>query len=131
MKRRMAGWLMVATAVALIAPASAQQASPALPAITITAPANEGTVHSNTGEVSVAVTVAPRLEPGQTIVITLDDREVARGARRRVRLSGVDRGTHLLQARLLDAQGNVLAESDAVTFHLWHASRLFPERKKQ
>jgi hypothetical protein len=127
----MAGWLLVATTVALIAPASTQPASPALPTITITSPAGEDTVHSNTGEVNVAVAVAPRLQPKQTIVITLDDREVARGARRTVRLTGVDRGTHLLQAKLFDAQGNLLAESDVVTFHLWHASRLFPGRTKQ
>ena len=131
MKRRIAGWLLVAMAVALIAPASAQQASNALPTITITAPASEDTVHSNTGEVNVAVSVAPRLDPGQSVVITLDDREVARGARQNVRLTGVDRGTHLLQAKLLDAQGNLLAESDVVTFYLWHASRLFPGRTKQ
>jgi ABC-type uncharacterized transport system auxiliary subunit len=127
--RKLAG-MLIAVAAALTVPASAQQPSPALRTITITAPADDDTVHSNVGNVRVAVTVAPRLAANETIVISLDDREAARGTRRHLQLSGIERGTHLLQARLLDAKGNTLAQSDVVTFHLWQASRLFPSQKK-
>lgn len=118
---------LLATVVLLAAPASAQQG---VRTIAITAPASEETVHSNTGDVNVTLHVAPRLASGEQIALALDDREVARGARTRIRLTGVDRGTHLLQAKLLDADGNTLAQSDVVTFYMWHASKLFPDRKK-
>ncbi|MGE5338948.1 MAG: hypothetical protein ACM3PU_14045 [Gemmatimonadota bacterium] len=98
--------------------------------ISITAPANDETVHSNTGDLDVTVRVSPRPTPNQTVVIALDDHEAARGARSRLHLSGVVRGTHTLQARLVDAQGSVLAQSEPVTFHMWQASKLFPGRKK-
>jgi hypothetical protein len=46
-----------------------------------------------------------------------------------VELDGIDRGSHSLQAVLLDANGNRIAASAPVTFYMWHASRLFPNRK--
>jgi hypothetical protein len=122
--------LFAALLLALSAAAPAQQPPAAARAISITAPAADETIHSNSGDVSVAVTVAPRLARGESIVISLDGRDVARGADQTVPLAGVVRGTHALQARLVDAQGDVLAQSGEVTFHMWQASRLFPTRKK-
>lgn len=116
--------------LALSAAVVAQQPPDAARAISITAPASDETIHSNTGDVSVAVAVTPGLARGESIVIRLDGDEVARGASQTAALAGVVRGTHTLQASLIDAQGNVLAQSGEVTFHMWQASRLFPGRKK-
>jgi hypothetical protein len=43
-------------------------------------------------------------------------------------LRDVARGTHELTVRLLDAQGREVTRTAPVTFHVWHASRLFRNR---
>lgn len=128
MTMRNAVGAMIAVLALLAPPLAAQQASRE---IAVTMPANDQTVHSNTGEVDVAVRMAPPLAAGETIVITLDEREMARGPQRQVQLTGVERGTHVLQARIIDRDGKTVGQSDPVTFHMWQASRLFPARKKQ
>ena len=42
-------------------------------------------------------------------------------------IPGVDRGTHAVQASVVDASGAVRGNSAPVTFHMWRASRLFPK----
>ncbi len=122
--------LGIAVLLLAFASGAAAQTPSAAPTISITAPANDETIHSNTGDLNVAVRVSPRLAPNQTVVIALDDQEAARGARSQLHLAGVVRGTHTLQARVVDAQGNTLAQSDPVSFHMWQASKLFPGRKQ-
>lgn len=128
MTMRNAAGATIAVLALLASPLAAQQASRE---VAMTMPANDQTVHSNTGEVDVAVRVAPRLTAGETIVITLDEREVARGPQQQVQLTGIERGTHVLQARVLGRDGKTIARSEPVTFHMWQASKLFPSRKKQ
>ncbi len=101
-------------------------------AVRIVAPAQDATVHDNQGNVEVAVEVMPALRAaaGDRIVLLLDGRIAASGAKARFRLTGVDRGTHTLQAQVTAADGAVLLASAETAFHLWQASRLFPGRKK-
>lgn len=122
-------WMLLAAAAALVATASALAQSAAPRTIAIKSPLEDETIHSNTGDVPVEVTVAPRLAPKEAILIKLDDREAARGAGSRLQLTGIERGTHRLQAVVVDAQGKPVAQSRIVTFHVWQASRLFPARK--
>jgi hypothetical protein len=97
--------------------------------IAIVRPAAEETVHSNEGNMTVSVGVPRRIAPGNQVVILLDGREVARGAGTSFPLTSVERGSHTLQARVVDGNGNVLVASQPVTFHMWQASQLFPSRK--
>lgn len=97
--------------------------------VTITRPAQDDTVHDNEGNVSVIVAVEPALAPGSELVLLLDDRPAARQRGPVFALMGVERGTHTLQAQVIDARGVTLATSAPVTFHMWQASRLFPGRK--
>ena len=69
------------------------------------------------------------IAPGNQVVILLDGRPVARGATTSFPLAGIERGTHTLQAQVVDGKDNTLVASQAVTFHMWQASKQFPARK--
>jgi hypothetical protein len=92
-------------------------------------PANEETVHDNEGNVVVQVAVSPTLAPGNRIVLLLDGRQVSRQPGTTLALSGVERGTHTLQAQVVDTNGATLVASPPVTFYMWQASRLNPAGK--
>jgi len=96
--------------------------------VAVILPENDATIRDNTGQVRVEVQVVPALDSraGDRVLILLDDR-VQGGplATTRVALAGVDRGTHTLQARVIDAGGTELLASDPVTFHLQRYSQLF------
>jgi hypothetical protein len=98
--------------------------------LAIASPASEETVRSNDGDVRVEIVVIPDLEPGQRIALLLDGEVVARQPSGSFELTALDRGAHTLQAQLVDRAGTVLAASDPVTFYMWRASALFPNRRR-
>jgi hypothetical protein len=123
-------WLLAAAlAGAAVSLPGLAQAPGGYASVAIVQPANEETVHDNEGNVSVQVAVSPRLAPGDRIVLLLDGRPVSQQPGTTLALSGVERGTHTLQAQVVDTNGATLAASQLVTFHMWQASRLFPSRK--
>jgi hypothetical protein len=100
--------------------------------VSIVAPEPDETIHDNNGNLEVKVTVAPPLhtEKGELLTVLLDDEVVASGTRHHFKLTGIDRGDHTLLVQVTAADGKVLAASDKVTFHMWRASRLFPNRAR-
>lgn len=97
--------------------------------LAITSPSPGETVHDNAGNVSVALNVEDGavLPPGYRIRLLLDgEPAVPDGSGTRFQLSGIDRGTHELQALIVDEDGRVLTRSEPVTFSVWQASRLNP-----
>lgn len=96
--------------------------------IAIVQPAAEQTVHSNAGDVRV-VTRASGAAPGSRVRLVVDGRAWLGDADGdAITLTGLDRGTHAIQAELVGADGTVLAASQPVTFYVWQASRLFRHR---
>jgi hypothetical protein len=94
-------------------------------AVTFDAPAQEGTVRDNEGNVKVAVSVVPplRADRGDQIRLTLDGGLVDSDlSTPEVVLAGLDQGTHILQATVTDRAGRVLISSDPVEFYLKHWS---------
>jgi len=90
----------------------------------IVSPTADATVHSNSGEVQVVVQDVPA---GQRIQALLDGGVASLPVDApTIELQGVARGEHLLVVRTVDADGRELARSDAVRFHVFHASRLRP-----
>jgi hypothetical protein len=125
-------WLASLAAIFAAAPAPPATGQPGL-AVTIVSPANEETVHDNTGRLTVALTVEDggALAQGRAALRVLLD-GAPFGAEQRGRsfgLEGIERGTHTLQIELVDRDGKTLAASAPVTFHMWQASALFPARK--
>lgn len=96
----------------------------------VVAPGNDATVFDDNGDVEVRVTVAPDLANGDQLELLLDGMPVAPPTMSLdYPLYGVMRGQHLLQARIIDATGNVGSISPPSTFYVWEASRLFPNRR--
>ncbi|CAM5790980.1 hypothetical protein ACFOHU_01575 [Ottowia pentelensis] len=116
--------LALATALALGAGAWAQAAE-----IAITQPTNEQTIHSNLGEVMVSVQVSDAT-PDSRVRLSVDGHAQPSGGGSMIALRGLDRGTHVLKAELLAADGEVIATSLPVTIYLWHASSRNPHRAK-
>lgn len=102
-------------------------------AISIVQPGDNATVHNNQGtlEVSLAVSPALQIERDHRIRMFLDGKIVAE-ARPTAQFSLIDieRGTHTLQAAVIDKSGRPLMTSEPITFHMWQASALFPARQK-
>ncbi len=93
----------------------------------ISAPAPDATVRRNNGDITVRMEVKPplRTDRGQAIALVLDGKRLAKRYRApRAVLRNVDRGTHTLQAQILNGAGKVLMSSPSVTFHLMRYSRL-------
>jgi hypothetical protein len=114
----------VSAALALLAAAAAAAAQ-----IGIVTPTAQQTLHDNAGNVEVRVAAAPEPARGEQVEVWLDGQLAARGAQTEFSLGGVERGEHTLQVRLVDRDGRTLAVSQPLTFHLWQASRLFPNRR--
>ena len=119
------GILVSAFAALLLAASLTAQAAE----ISIVRPTDNETIHSNQGKLKVKLRRAGA-PPGAGVRLVLDGAQRPKIHRGNViELDGIYRGSHTLQAVLVDANGERIAASMPVTFYMWHASRLFPDRK--
>ena len=95
-------------------------------AVTITSPANEESIRSNEGQVIISYASSPALKSryGHRYVIMLGGAEVYRGTNTSVSLENVDRGTHVVTAKIVAANGRTLASSETIEFTLHRHSIL-------
>jgi hypothetical protein len=94
--------------------------------LVIVQPKDQSTVFNNNGDVEVRLGVEPGTAAGEHIELLLDGQPQHEQGHV---LHHVDRGTHRLQARVVDSSGHSVIESKPVTFYLWQASRRFPSRR--
>lgn len=113
------------------APASRERSAPAQDGgdgyaqFAIVSPSAEATVRDNAGNVHVGLRLSPGLQGGDRIRIYLDG--VAWGApfhSTSMTLTNVPRGSHRLQAAIVDETGAEIARTGEVAFHLQRVSRL-------
>ncbi len=107
--------------------ASTTQGAAPYRVLRISAPAPDATVRRNNGDVTVRLDVEPplRTDQGQAIALVLDGKRLAERYRApQAVLRNIDRGTHTLQAQIVNGVGKVLMSSPPVTFHLMRYSRL-------
>lgn len=111
------------------APAAPAEAATTQPVVykrfAIEAPANDTTIRDNAGDVAVTLAVEPALatEQGHTVSLLLNGKTVVQGGTStNLRLQAVDRGTHTLEAVLVDAQDKMLKRTSPVIFHLMRHS---------
>ncbi len=105
-------------------------------------PFDQQTLQNIAGNLNVAVEVEPALWVGHTLVIALDNHNVAQypgdvvptpegdvppSSQFNVTLTQVSRGEHTLQARILDAKKRVLIENVPITIYVHQATRLLPK----
>jgi hypothetical protein len=99
--------------------------------IAVTKPVDGSTVFNNAGDMEVTVAVSPalRADAGDRIVLLVDGGRTAEQSATHFQLSGIVRGEHTLEARVVDVSGNTLISSKPVKFYMWQASRLFLNRR--
>ena len=91
--------------------------------IEVVAPEEDESIRSNEGEVNIAVVLRPKLASGHNLRVYLDGTPAAEELpTTQITLQNVDRGTHTLEAAVVDENGAELMRSDSVTFHLLRAA---------
>jgi hypothetical protein len=100
-------------------------------ALVITQPAADATIHDNEGRLTVDAALSPPLDSaaGDRLELAIDGAVAADADTPHFGVDGVVRGTHTLEVRVLDRDGNILLRSAPVTVYMWQASRKFPNRK--
>lgn len=77
---------------------------------------------NNAGNFTISLSLQPRLEIGHRVLIMLDGKEVSGGTVLSISLTGQERGTHSITAKVVNNQGKTLI-STAGSFTLLRAVR--------
>ena len=86
--------------------------------VSITHPADDSPIRENSGALEVNISLSPALKPNHRFVLLMDGIPATEGQGTTLRLHNVDRGTHTIQVRIVDANDNVIISSESVTFHM-------------
>jgi hypothetical protein len=110
----------------------AQPAAAGYSRFVVVSPAPETTIRDNQGDVSMLVQVEPSLQADQGHRIQFMVNGVDQGepsSSTGVTFQNLDRGSHNLSARLIDAEGRTLMTTPEVTVFVQRASVLSPARQ--
>ena len=83
----------------------------------------EEAIRANDGNIRVVATTEPALQSGHRAVVLLDGQATQRSESLTFELAELDRGRHELAVRIVDGDGQVLAQSRPKIVHLLRASR--------
>lgn len=98
---------------------SAQQTDTVYKTLNIQSPTNDQTIWDNSGNIAVSVTLQPALATTDTLQLAVDGQTVASSqTNTSFSLTGLDRGTHVLQARIVNQTQKVIKVSNTVTVYL-------------
>ncbi|MES9969135.1 MAG: DUF4124 domain-containing protein [Candidatus Thiodiazotropha sp.] len=85
----------------------------------IVKPAENETVRNEEGTVPVGIALEPNLAEGHVIHLFVDGVKLDSDIKQtQLILQQLTRGTHSLQAKIVDGEGQSLKESNSITFHL-------------
>jgi len=90
--------------------------------VAIINPENDETYFRSQGDLVVAIQIEPRLSGSDTVVLYLNEQEYGSGRTTVFKIPELDRGTHQVRAVIKDANGDIVMNSDPVTFHMRHTS---------
>lgn len=112
--------------------AAAEAAEPAEPAtagytIVIQSPGADATYRRSGDDIPIALSVSPALAAGHRLEVLLDGANADGLAV--IALGETDRGSHILEARVVDKTGQVI-ESSAVSFHVYQHSALRQQKPR-
>lgn len=82
----------------------------------ILAPKDKQAIRANDGDVTVMLSLKPKLLPEHTLSMILDGKQMAEGNLRMVNLTNLDRGEHKIYAIIKDTKGKVVRKSKEVNF---------------
>ena len=84
----------------------------------VVAPENDSSVRENAGNVVVSIAINPELRPGNRLQLEMDGKVIRTTTTKRINLTEVDRGSHVLRAHVIDDSGDRLISSEPSVFHL-------------
>ncbi len=84
----------------------------------IVSPADDESVRSNNGDVSIDMNLEPGLQAKHAIVVSMDGQAIGKGSSTSLQLQNLPRGTHSVQASVVDESGTEVIRTETVTFHL-------------
>jgi len=96
----------------------AEEASVRYDSLEITRPMNDEAIRSNEGKLTALARVVPALDSNHRFRWNMDGAIVKDVNSPELRLNNLDRGSHTLQAEIVDADGKVVISSETITFHL-------------
>lgn len=88
----------------------------------VASPQDDEGLRDNAGNVTVAANVEPALQPDHVMQVYLDGELAQSGRTTTFQLSNLDRGTHNLELRIVNARGETLISSPSSVFHLQRRS---------
>lgn len=111
------------------APAAKPDAAPAAEEeaytdFAITSPSADEAIRANEGNVTVSVSLKPALKPGDSVALYLDSKQVGSGTALSFALTEVERGEHSVFAVLSNAEGDIIQNTEPVTFSVLRHSAL-------
>ncbi len=94
--------------------------------LVITTPSAAENVRSNEGTVNITFESTPLLETrrGHQFVVMMGDKEIYKGTQNNVELKNVDRGTHIITAKIVARNGRTIISSEPIEFTLHRYSQL-------
>ncbi len=96
----------------------------------ITYPTNDLAIRSNSGNITSSFELTPRLKKTDTIFIYLDGKKVVEDSKSlSASFSNLDRGSHSMFAVIRNHNGDVLINSNTVTFHVLRNSIIINRRR--
>jgi hypothetical protein len=84
----------------------------------IVSPANDEALRPEDETVQVSATVEPSYQGRDIVVLFLDGKEHSRGKSLSWTLTGLERGTHQVQVKVISAAGKELVSSGSASFHV-------------
>ncbi len=85
-------------------------------------------MRSNNGDVTIGMRLDPALHSKHAIVVSLDGQAIGKGSRTSLTLQNLPRGTHTVQAAVVDAEGQELTRTESVSFHVLRRTTRLPAR---
>lgn len=77
-------------------------------AISVISPANDSAVRNNAGNISISINLKPSLKSSDIVIIKLDGKKVSSGSILSVSLNNISRGTHTIEAEVLNYTNKLL-----------------------
>ena len=84
----------------------------------IVSPTDDQAIRANNGNVSVSMSLAPSLHADHAIVVSVNGQKIGKGSSTSLQLQNLPRGTHTVQAAVVDNKGQEVIRTGNVTFHV-------------
>ncbi|MEE9350835.1 MAG: DUF4124 domain-containing protein [Thiotrichaceae bacterium] len=85
----------------------------------VTYPKDDEAIRANDGNITVAFQLSPALKKTDTVFVYVDGKKMVEDSKSlSASLQGLDRGTHSMFAVVRNANGDVLLNSNTVSFHI-------------